>query len=1252
MDNKLGVAHGEVIISVNAAQLAPAAAQITALGHAGETAALTSAAAWKKTSTGMLIAGGVIAAGLGLAVKSATDFEKGISDIGSVTGDTGASLDAIREKALQLGADTVFSAGEAADAMFQLATAGLTTKEMLEGAADATVALAAAGQVDMPTAASIMAAAMNNYGMAASEAAHVADLMAGAANKSATDVIGVGEAFKYAAPLANAAGVSIEDLTTAIATLAEGGITGSMAGTTLRQMLIALTPQSDAAAREMKKLGLITEDGSNKFYDASGNLKDMNEISGLLQGAISGLSEEQKTQALSTIFGSRALAGAVALAGQGKDGFTELGTAIAGVDADQVAKQRMDNLAGSVEQLMGSIETMMIQIGSVLTPVIRTLADSLTWVTNIFSGLSDGVKTFLVVGALATATVLLLVGTFVKFVQMGQSAHRTLVALKASTLASDGALRTNIATVYSHITAMVASTRAYFANTAATIAAAFASQGFVGALKAVALAAKGLLISMGPIGLVLAAATAGLVFWMQHTADAKGRVDALSDSIDTLNGKLTEQGQRTIAEVLIGEIDPEHWRFMDTLGLGLDEAMAAIQGTDAEMTTFIDKLWEAEGALTQQGITAGVVANNINDWHAATSTAREAQQLLGEEVPTTSTALDTEAQAAADAALEAAGLADELGTTTDAFAALNAALSASAAMDRYRESLAGIEKMIKAQGTSLDATTEKGRTNRDSLREMFGEVATAAESWGKRYGKSQDEIDAKAAELMKGLRKKLVDGGFDEDDLRKFMKGLNALPAQLTTVTTEAGTTLSTGLNKAGVDGGAGLALGIASQNPAVIGAVRKMTALAIAEARTGFDTGSPSKVFIKIGGDVVDGLTLGLANLKGVSQTIQDALGPAIDKANDRIAKWVARQKAKLDEAVSAWNDYYSSVLSAITGNVNMGDAWTQTQDQIKAAKDAQDELTAAQKEYNAAVADANADAADSGKPAKAVDNSAVVAAQSALDAANAAVRSFEQNFTAQINDSYLFGSAFQSASAAIADQFGIDSPIWQMLSAQMLAMGPGAGTEMAQYIAENGLTPEMRDQLVNWNAWSGIVAEQQATYNKQHGIDMAEDAMLGLEDKIAKEQERLEKIGKQIGAGVIIGFKSKKGAFRDAVDAYIEAANRALGINSPSRVFMGIGEQVAKGFEIGLRNGLPDVQKTMESLGGYSYIGVSSGAVPTFQMPSVTAAAGAASAPGNSSPVINARVYVGDREITDIVRTEVSMADEATMAYIMGGA
>lgn len=448
----LGTATGKIEIDYDGSGVAKAEEDVAGLQ---KKTGRDATKAMNDLSNASLATGAAIAAGLAVGVNAAASFEQGMSAVQAVSGATGDEMDQLRDKALTLGKVTAFSAGESANAMEELAKAGLPVEDILNGAADATVALAAAGAVDMPTAAGIASAAMNAFQLEANEVVKVADLMAGAANTSATDVVGVGEAFKYVAPLAAASGVSIEDTTGAIAALAKAGISGSMAGTTLRAMLQNLNPASAAAADEMKKLGIITEDGSNQFFDAQGNTKSMAEISGILQNALSGLSDEQKSQALSTIFGARAMTGAIALANQGEKGFNELAGAIGEVSAEKVAETRMDNLKGSLEELSGSLETAGIAIGTILIPYVRKLVDFLTGLLNKFLSLDDGTQKIIIAVIGVVGAMALFIGIAIKVILIIGRIQATLVILRGTMIATWAAALGPITLVIAAIAALV-----------------------------------------------------------------------------------------------------------------------------------------------------------------------------------------------------------------------------------------------------------------------------------------------------------------------------------------------------------------------------------------------------------------------------------------------------------------------------------------------------------------------------------------------------------------------------------------------------------------------------------------------------------------------------------------------------------------------------------------------------------------------------------------------------------------------------
>lgn len=357
---------------------------------------------------GVLIAGAFVG-----AVNKAAEFEKGLSAIQAVSGATTGEMEKVRAKALQIGKDTAFSATEASGAMEELIKAGLPIPDVLNGAADATVALAAAGEIALPEAAAIASNAMNQFSLSAKEMPKIADLIAGAANASAIDVGDFGHSLSQVGAVANLAGLSIQDTAIAIAEMGNAGIKGSDAGTSLKTMLSNLQPTTDKAKNLMQDLGIITEKAGNRFYDAQGNLKSLKDVQDILQKATSGLTAAQKQSALQTIFGSDAIRAAAILTKNGAKGYDDMAGAIGKVTAAQVAAARQNNLTGDIEKLKGSLETVAIQIGTILLPALRKLTQGLNKVVDWFSSLSDGTKKTIITIAGIIAVLAIIVGGFV-----------------------------------------------------------------------------------------------------------------------------------------------------------------------------------------------------------------------------------------------------------------------------------------------------------------------------------------------------------------------------------------------------------------------------------------------------------------------------------------------------------------------------------------------------------------------------------------------------------------------------------------------------------------------------------------------------------------------------------------------------------------------------------------------------------------------------------------------------------------------
>jgi len=401
-----------------------------------EKSAKKSSTSLSEVSNKSLAAGGVLAAGLAYATNKAIDFEKEISNIGAVSGASKVQLDQLRAKALQLGADTSFSASQAAQAMEELAKAGVSTTDILNGAADATVALAAAGGVDLPEAATIAANSMNQFGITAKELPKVVDQIAGAANNSAIDVKDFGFSIAQVGAVAHLAGLSFQDTAVAITAMGNAGIKGSDAGTSLKSFLTNLIPTTKQQIALSQQLGLITKDGSNAFFDQTGKLKSLADIAQVLQTALKGMSKEQQLATLNTLYGSDAIRAASVIAGQGAQGVNDLATALNKTSAADVAAARLDNTAGKIEQLKGSMETAAIQIGTLLLPGVLNLTKALTSLTNWFTQLSPATQKNIVTIIQIAAAILLFVGIAGKLIVFINSVKVAWIALNASFLFS------------------------------------------------------------------------------------------------------------------------------------------------------------------------------------------------------------------------------------------------------------------------------------------------------------------------------------------------------------------------------------------------------------------------------------------------------------------------------------------------------------------------------------------------------------------------------------------------------------------------------------------------------------------------------------------------------------------------------------------------------------------------------------------------------------------------------------------------
>lgn len=326
------------------------------------------------------------------AIQTGMDFDEGMAAVKAVSGASAKDFETMRKQAIQLGADTTKSAKEVSEGQLELAKSGMSAKQAMAAIPGVINASTASGE-DMAVATSVMTSALNGFSLKASESAHVADVLAMAANKSKADINDMGYAFKYAAAPANTLGMSLEQVSAATMVMVDSGMAGEQAGTSLRSALISLASPSKAASKEMNALGL-------KITDAKGNMRPFSKIMDDLRDSTKGMGNAQKLAAVSTIFGTEAASGMVKIIDTAPGTLDKYTEALKRSDGEaKKASDTMNNtLSGSMKNLEGTFESIKINVSDVLTPSLRKGVDAVADLGDGFNDLSPSAKSMAVWG--------------------------------------------------------------------------------------------------------------------------------------------------------------------------------------------------------------------------------------------------------------------------------------------------------------------------------------------------------------------------------------------------------------------------------------------------------------------------------------------------------------------------------------------------------------------------------------------------------------------------------------------------------------------------------------------------------------------------------------------------------------------------------------------------------------------------------------------------------------------------------------
>lgn len=669
-----------------------------------------------KLLTAGIAAAGIAATALGVAaVRMAADFDAGMSTVQANTGASADEMSLLRQAAIDAGADTVYSATDAADAINELGKAGMSTSDILSGGLNGALDLAASDGMEVAEAAELMSSAMAQFNLTGADATRIADALAAGAGKAQGSARDLGYALQQSGMVANSFGISMEETVGTLTSFANAGMTGSDAGTSLKSMLLALANPTKKAQNLMDELGISA-------YDAQGNFIGLKALAGQLQTQMSGLTQAQRNQALATIFGSDAIRAANVLYNEGADGIADWTKKVSdsGYAAQQAAAKN-DNLRGDLENLSGSFESMMIKLGEGGQGPLRKLVQTIDMLVDGFGQLPAPVQQTIV---LSTA----LAGGIVAL-------HRAMAPLNSSS----SQLSKNLGMVLDPGQRLISMSSQLYTG-ATQIGAAFSTQsrqlevfgstvsrtsGVMTGLKTMGSGVIDLL--GGPWGIAITAAGLALFDFAQDQQAAAQRVDELTQAL---------QSGQTAAEYFGKALsDSSSSRYTDDFlsrwASGYDDIAEAIDRMGISHQTYIKAIQGDKDAIEQVHAQADEYAASLNLidqwWNNPSSAAYEAlaeQQNIFKQA-TKAADSDTilqESFGATKDAVNETGAA--LGEVIDALNTYYGfALDASNASIALESSFDKASEAVRENGRTLDINTEKGRDNTSAL----NDVAEAAQ---------------------------------------------------------------------------------------------------------------------------------------------------------------------------------------------------------------------------------------------------------------------------------------------------------------------------------------------------------------------------------------------------------------------------------------------------------------------------------------------------------------------------------------------
>ena len=354
-------------------------------------------------------------------IKTSANFEAAMSKVGAISRATDSDMVILTKTARELGEKTQYSATQSAEAMSYLGMAGWNAQQIIAGM-PGLLSLAAAGGTDLARTADIVSDNLTAFGLSAEKAGHMADVYATVITRTNTNVEMLGETMKYAAPVAEAFGASMEETAALAGLMANSGIKASQAGTSLRAGFLRLAGPPKMAQKAMDQLGMSMNDITAEQKEAAMAMaslgismsdtngpKKMSAILTELRNKTKDLGQEEKLAAMKAIFGTEAATGWLAVLNSGDGTFEKLVAELENSTgaADKMAKQMQNNAKGAATRFQSALESVAISVGSSLLPAIADITDKFAGFAGTVSQVAGEHPVVLgLVGAVKAASVI------------------------------------------------------------------------------------------------------------------------------------------------------------------------------------------------------------------------------------------------------------------------------------------------------------------------------------------------------------------------------------------------------------------------------------------------------------------------------------------------------------------------------------------------------------------------------------------------------------------------------------------------------------------------------------------------------------------------------------------------------------------------------------------------------------------------------------------------------------------------------